>query len=87
MRAGALDRWLGSDQERQQLLAAVAYECQVAAQLDWAAELYLYAGAARPALHLLNLQISNLLEPVLQDSAKRESNPDHHRPRLRGRAP
>lgn len=49
--------------ERQQLLEAVAYDCQRAAQLDWASELFLYAGAPRPALNLLNLQISDLLEP------------------------
>ena len=56
---------MGSKQERQELLEAVAYDCQRAAQLDWASELFLYAGSPRPALHLLNLQISDLLEPAL----------------------
>lgn len=68
--AGALDRWLRSPPERQQLLEAVAAECESAAQLDWACELYLYAGAPRPALHLLNLQLSELLEPALQSPAQ-----------------
>ena len=71
--AGALDRWLGSQQERQQQLEAVAYDCQRAAQLDWAAELYLYAGAPGPALHLFNLQISDLLEPSLYHPPQNEA--------------
>ena len=71
--AGALDRWLGSQQERQQQLEAVAYDCQRAAQLDWAAELYLYAGAPGPALHLFNLQISDLLEPALYHTSQAEA--------------
>ena len=54
---------MGNEQERQQLLEAVASDCQRAAQLDWASELFLYANAPRPALNLLNLQISDLLEP------------------------
>ena len=68
--AGALDRWMGNEKERQQLLEAVAYDCQRAAQLDWASELFLYADSPRPALNLLNLQISDLLEPGLQSSSE-----------------
>ena len=30
-------------------------------------ELYMYAGAPRPALHLLNHQLSDLVEPALDD--------------------
>ena len=64
--AGALDRWMGNEQERRGLLEAVAHDCQRSAQLDWASELFLYAKAPRPALNLLNLQISDLLEPGYQ---------------------
>lgn len=31
-------------------------------------ELYMYAGQPRPALHLLNHQLSDLLEPALDDT-------------------
>lgn len=35
--------------------------------MEEAVELYMYAGAPRPALHLLNHQLSDLLEPALDD--------------------
>lgn len=61
---------MGNEQERQELIEAVAYDCQRAAQLDWASELFLYANAPRPALNLLNLQISDLLEPGFQSDGR-----------------
>lgn len=36
-------------------------------QMEEAVELYMYASAPRPALHLLNHQLSDLLEPALDD--------------------
>ena len=71
--AGPLDRWLGSHQERQQQLEAVAYHCERDDLLDWASKLYLYAGAPGRALHLFNLQISELLEPSLDNPSKNEA--------------
>ncbi len=70
MCAGALERFVGDAQERDALVAAVARECERAAQMDWAVELYLYAGAARPALSLINQQLSNALQPALTDPRK-----------------
>ena len=54
------------------MLEAVAYSCQQAGQVDWASELYLFAGAPRPALNLLNLQISNVLEAAVSSAPQRE---------------
>lgn len=54
-------------------------------QTEEAVELYMYAGGPRPALHLLNHQLSDLLEPALDDRVAGErrvvSQPDPwHRP-------
>ena len=61
---------MGSAHEKDALVAAVGRECERAAQLDWAVELYLYAGQPRAALALINQQLSNALEPALKDSGK-----------------
>lgn len=68
--AGALERFVGSADEKCMLVAAVASECERAAQIDWAVELYLYAGQPRAALTLINQQLSNTLQPALTDPAK-----------------
>ena len=69
-RAGALERFVGNAQEKDALVAAVGRECERAAQMDWAVELYLYAGAPRAALALINQQLSNALQPALTDARK-----------------
>lgn len=61
---------MGSAHEKDALVAAVGRECERAAQMDWAVELYLYAGQPRAALALINQQLSNALEPALKDSGK-----------------
>jgi len=68
--AGALERLVGSVAEKDALVAAVAHECERAAQMDWAVELYLYAGRPRAALALITQQLSNALQPALSDSTK-----------------
>ncbi len=55
--------------ERLRLITEAAHACAREAQTEEAVELFLYAGQPRPALHILNLQISELLEPALQDPA------------------
>ncbi|KAK9915316.1 hypothetical protein WJX75_007541 [Coccomyxa subellipsoidea] len=70
--AGALERFVGNAQEKDALVAAVGRECERAAQMDWAVELYLYAGAPRAALALINQQLSNALQPALTDARKDE---------------
>jgi hypothetical protein len=42
--------------------------------MEEAVELYMYAGAPRPALHLLNHQLSDLLEPALDDRVAGEQD-------------
>ena len=69
---GALEKWIGTGREKTQMLEAVAYSCQQAGQVDWASELYLFAGASRPALNLLNLQMSNVLEAAVSSAPQRE---------------
>jgi hypothetical protein len=65
-----LERFVGSAEEKGMLVASVASECERAAQMDWAVELYLYAGRPRSALTLINQQLSNALQPALTDAAK-----------------
>jgi hypothetical protein len=47
----------------------------VCTQMEEAVELYMYAGAPRPALHLLNHQLSDLVEPALDDRVAGELKP------------
>ena len=70
--AGALERFVGSADEKGMLVAAVASECERAAQIDWAVELYLYAGRPTAAIALINQQLSNALQPALTDCGKGE---------------
>ena len=51
-------------------MGAVAAECERAAQLDWACELYMYAGRPGRALALLNQRLSDALQPALSQPAK-----------------
>ncbi len=67
--AGAMERFVSSPTERGALVGGIAAECERAAQLDWAIELYLYAGQAGAALALINDQLSNALQPALSSSA------------------
>ncbi len=67
--AGAMERFVSSPAERGALVGGIAAECERAAQLDWAIELYLYAGQAGAALALINDQLSNALQPALSSSA------------------
>ena len=60
---------MSSPAERGALVGGIAAECERAAQLDWAIELYLYAGQAGAALALINDQLSNALQPALSSSA------------------
>ena len=53
---------------RRELIAAIAEECAVSAQTEEAVELFMYAGEPRPALHLLNHQLSDLIEPSVDDN-------------------
>ena len=66
---GALARFVSERGERLRLITEAAHACAREAQTEEAVELFLYAGQPRPALHILNLQISELLEPALQDPA------------------
>ena len=66
---GALARFVPERGERLRLITEAAHACAREAQTEEAVELFLYAGQPRPALHILNLQISELLEPALQDPA------------------
>lgn len=65
--AGALAAYVPDRGARRALISAIADECAAAAQTEEAVELYMYAGGPRPALHLLNHQLSDLLEPALDD--------------------
>ncbi|CAL5221540.1 g3750 [Coccomyxa viridis] len=69
---GAMERFVSSPTERGALVGGIAAECERAAQLDWAIELYLYAGQAGAALALINDQLSNALQPALSSSATDE---------------
>ena len=64
---GALARFVPERGERLRLITEAAHSCAREAQTEEAIELFLYAGQPRPALHILNLQISELLEPALQE--------------------
>ncbi|KAK9828502.1 hypothetical protein WJX72_000423 [[Myrmecia] bisecta] len=70
--AGAIERFVPDGDQRRQLIEAVAHDCQMAAQLDWAVELYMYAGRPTAALNILNQQLSDGLEASLVDPAKAE---------------
>ena len=65
-----MERFVSSPEERGALVGGIAAECESAAQLDWAIELYLYAGQAGAALALINDQLSNALQPALSSTAK-----------------
>ena len=52
--------------ERTCLIQKVAHACARAAQMEEAVELFLYAALPRPALHILNQQMSDLLEAALE---------------------
>lgn len=65
---------------RRELIAAIAEECAVSAQTEEAVELFMYAGEPRPALHLLNHQFSDLIEPSVDDTVagcRRHCPPRH----------
>jgi len=68
--SGAMERFVSSPEERGALVGGIAAECERAAQMDWAVELYMYAGQPGAALALINDQLSNALQPVLSSSAK-----------------
>ena len=68
--AGAMERFVSSPKERAELVGGIAAECERAAQLDWAVELYMYAGQAGAALALINDQLSNALQPALSSPAR-----------------
>jgi hypothetical protein len=51
-------------------VGAVAAECERAAQLDWAVELWAYAGRPGTALSLLCQRLSDALQPALSQPAK-----------------
>ncbi len=65
-----MERFVKSPEERGALVGGIAAECERAAQLDWAVELYMYAGQPGAALALINDQLSNALQPALSSSAK-----------------
>lgn len=67
---GAMERFVSSAEERGALVGGMAAECERAAQLDWAVELYLYARQPGAALALINDQLSNALQPALSGAAK-----------------
>lgn len=64
---GALAMHVPDPAERRRLFEAVAYECQVSAQLEEAVELYLAADCPRPALAIINQQLSALLERAVEE--------------------
>mmetsp|Transcript_47925 Transcript_47925/g.120947 ORF Transcript_47925/g.120947 Transcript_47925/m.120947 type:complete len:866 (-) Transcript_47925:31-2628(-) len=59
---GPLAHYLPSTAAHHELLEQVAHECQLAAQLDEAVELYLAAKRPTAALAIINRRISNLME-------------------------
>lgn len=61
MHSNCVDWWNGVHSMPWELLQ-VALECQLAAQLDEAVELYMAAKRPLPALAILNRRISNLME-------------------------
>ena len=65
-----MERFVKSPEERGALVGGIAAECERAAQLDWAVELYMYAGQPGAALALINDQLSNALQPALSSPAK-----------------
>ena len=78
---GALARFIPERGERLRLITEAAHSCTREARTEEAVELFLYAGQPRPALHILNLQISELLQPALQDpsaSAKLDAGSAAH---------
>ena len=64
---GALARFVPDSSERMRLIQEVAHACARAAQMEEAVELFLYAGLPRPALHILNQQMSDLTELALEE--------------------
>lgn len=66
--AGALAAFVPERAARHELIAAIAEECAGAAQTEEAVELFMYAGQPRPALHMLSHQLSDLIEPSLDDA-------------------
>mmetsp|Transcript_19713 Transcript_19713/g.59561 ORF Transcript_19713/g.59561 Transcript_19713/m.59561 type:complete len:809 (-) Transcript_19713:69-2495(-) len=70
--AGALAAFVPERAARHELIAAIAEECAGAAQTEEAVELFMYAGQPRPALHMLSHQLSDLIEPSLDDAVAAE---------------
>ena len=66
---GALTRFVPDSSERMCLIQQVAHACAHAAQMEEAVELFLYAALPRPALHILNQQMSDLLEAALEEAS------------------
>lgn len=56
--------------ERLELVERVAADCEMAGQLDWAMELFMYAGAGGPALRLVCQDLSSHLEEAASDPRK-----------------
>jgi hypothetical protein len=55
---GAIRQFVPDQQQRQQLFAAVAYDCQCNQQPDEARELFLAAGKPLFALQIINMQLT-----------------------------
>jgi len=55
---GAIQQFVPAAHDRQQLFAAVAYDCQCNQQPDEARELFLAAGKPLPALQIINMQLT-----------------------------
>uniref|UniRef100_A0A061SE68 Nuclear pore protein n=1 Tax=Tetraselmis sp. GSL018 TaxID=582737 RepID=A0A061SE68_9CHLO len=66
---GPLSKFVPDAASREELLSQVAYECQVAAQLDEAVELYMEARRPVPALAIINQRISGLLDEEARSAA------------------
>lgn len=67
---GALARYVTDPNERLELVERVATDCELAGQLDWAMELFMYAGAGGPALRLVCQDLSSRLEEAASDPRK-----------------
>ncbi|GAX79377.1 hypothetical protein CEUSTIGMA_g6819.t1 [Chlamydomonas eustigma] len=66
--SGTLAAYVPSVEERKQLFEAVAYECQVAGQVEEAVELYMAADRPRQALSILNQQLSSAMERGVEEA-------------------
>lgn len=58
---GAIQTFVSDAEERRQLFEQVAYDCQLNQQPDEARELFMAAGRPRPALKIINQQLSSAI--------------------------